>query len=479
MPAGVPLAFASIAQIARLYRRRKLSPVELTKYLLQRISRLNPQLNAFITVTEELALQQARRAESELFRKAGGSKSRRDRGPLQGIPISLKDNIFTAGIRTTAGSAVLRNFIPQQDAPVVTSLQAAGAVILGKTNMHEFAYGTTSNNPHYGPVRNPWDPRRIAGGSSGGAAAALAAGLCCGSIGTDTGGSIRIPASLCGVVGLKPGLNRVSAREIVPLSPTLDVVGPLARSVDDAALLLEPIFIRRKGERSLRGSSAASSKKRKFRVAIPDDFFFDVLSPEMEKSFHAALHILKKQTTLVKSVSIPLLNETEDAGNRIAWAEATHYHQKSGWFPQHAAEYGDDVRDRIEKGTTILAVDFLEAMELRERFIAEFHAAMLDQDLDALVVPTTPITAAKVGEESIAVGGTEYLTRALLLRLNRPANLAGIPALTVPCGFTQNDLPVGLQFIGPLNSEFTLLQLARNFEQACSLPQHAPLALAE
>ena len=479
MSADVPLAFASIAQIARLYRRRKLSPVELTKYLLQRISRLNPQLNAFITVTEELALQQARRAESELFRKAGGSKNRRDRGPLHGIPISLKDNIFTVGIRTTAGSAVLRKFIPQQDATVVTSLQAAGAVILGKTNMHEFAYGTTSNNPHYGPVRNPWDPQRIAGGSSGGAAAALAAGLCYGSIGTDTGGSIRIPASLCGVVGFKPGLNRVSAKEIVPLSPTLDFVGPLARSVDDTGLLLEPIFNRRTDERPLRGSSAASSNKRKFRVGIPDDFFFDVLSPEVEKSFQAALHILKKRTTLVKSVAIPLINETEDAGNRIAWAEATRYHQKSGWFPQHAAEYGDDVRDRIKKGTTILAVDFLEAMELRERFINEFHAAMHDQNLDALVVPTTPIAAAKIGEESITVGGTEYLTRALLLRLNRPANLAGIPAVTVPCGFTQNNLPVGLQFVGPANSEFTLLQLARNFEQACSLPQHPPLSLAE
>lgn len=199
----------------------------------------------------------------------------------------------------------------------------------------------------------------------------------------------------------------------------------------------------------------------------------------MEKSFQAALNIIKKQTTIVKSVAIPLLNETEEAGNCVAWAEATRYHKKSGWFPQHSAEYGDDVRDRIEKGTTILAVDLLEAMELRERFIAEFHAAMHDQNLDALVVPTTPIPAAKIGEESVAVGGAEYLTRALLLRLNRPANLAGIPAITIPCGFTQNNLPVGLQFIGPANSESLLLQLARNFEKACPLPQHPPLALAE
>src|ERR1700676_1053912 len=340
MSVDAQLAFAGITQIASLYRRGKLSPVELTRYLLQRIARINPVLNAYITVTEELALQQAKRAESELFRKAGASKSRLDRGPLHGIPISLKDNIFTAGVRTTAGSLVLRDFVPLQDAPIVTALQTAGAVVLGKTNLHEFAYGTTSNNPHYGPVRNPWDAQRIAGGSSGGAAAALAAGLCYGSIGTDTGGSIRIPAALCGVVGFKPGLNRVNAQDIVPLSPTLDFVGPLARSVGDAALLLEAIYVPQ--ERPLKRRVFSQSGK-KPRVGIAKDFFFDVLSPEVQKSFFSALDILKKQTVLVENVSIPLLHESEDAGNRIAWAEATRYHQKSGWFPQRSAEYGSDV----------------------------------------------------------------------------------------------------------------------------------------
>jgi aspartyl-tRNA(Asn)/glutamyl-tRNA(Gln) amidotransferase subunit A len=475
MPADAQLAFASIAQIARLYRQRKLSPLELTRFLLQRIARINPALNAYITVTEALALQQAKRAESELFRKASGPF---DRGPLHGIPISLKDNIFTAGVRTTAGSLVLRDFVPPNDAPIVAALKAAGAVILGKTNMHEFAYGTTSNNPHYGPVRNPWDPQRIAGGSSGGAAAALAAGLCYGSIGTDTGGSIRIPASLCGVVGFKPGINRVNAQDIVPLSPTLDFVGPLARSVVDAGLLLEPIYSRQKGERSLKSRPSPHSGK-KLRLGIPRDFFFDVLSAETQKSFASGLSILKKQATVVKNVSIPLLHETEDAGNRIAWAEATRYHQKLGWFPQHSAEYGSDVRDRLEKGTTISAVDFLEAMELRDRFISEFHEAMRAQNLDALVVPTTPIVAAKIGEESVIIAGKPHPTRALLLRLNRPANLAGVPAITLPCGFSENDLPMGLQFIGPANSESSLLQIAHNFERALSFSQHPQLALAE
>src|SRR6516162_671995 len=239
--------FASIPEVARLYRQRKLSPVELTRFLLERIKKLNAHLNAFITVSEELALQQAKRAESELVGKRGDT-SRRDRGLLHGMPLSLKDNIYTAEVRTTAGSRVLRDFVPLHDAPVVSALKEAGAVLLGKTNMHEFAYGTTSNNPHYGAVRNPWDVSRIAGGSSGGSAAALAAGLCYSSIGTDTGGSIRIPASLCGVVGLKPGIGRVDAQDVIPLSKTLDVVGPMARTVEDAALLFRAISVGGKNE---------------------------------------------------------------------------------------------------------------------------------------------------------------------------------------------------------------------------------------
>src|SRR6266849_8361288 len=241
------LAFASIEEVAHLFRKRKLSPVELTKLMLARIERLNPKLNAYITVTADLALAQAKKAESELFAPRG-RKGHRDRGPLHGIPISLKDNIYTAGIRTTAGSKILRDFIPLRDARIVTLLREAGAVLLGKTNLHEFAYGVTSNNPHFGPVHNPWDLNRIPGGSSGGSAAAVAAGLCYGSIGTDTGGSIRIPAALCGTVGLKPTFGRVSVQDVIPLSRHLDCVGPLARTAADAALLLDPIFLRGKKE---------------------------------------------------------------------------------------------------------------------------------------------------------------------------------------------------------------------------------------
>src|ERR1700730_13817372 len=234
------LAFAMIGEIARLFRTGKLSPVELTELMLARIDRTKTKLNAYITVTDESARMQAKRAEAELGVR-GKRKSRTDRGLLHGIPISLKDNICTEGIRTTAGSKILRDYFPERDALVVTRLKQAGAVLLGKTNMHEFAYGVTTDNPHYGPARNPWDTKRIPGGSSGGSAAAVAGGLCFWSIGTDTGGSIRIPAALCGVAGLKPGLGRVDIAGVIPLSVTHDCVGPLARTAADAAILFQAV----------------------------------------------------------------------------------------------------------------------------------------------------------------------------------------------------------------------------------------------
>jgi aspartyl-tRNA(Asn)/glutamyl-tRNA(Gln) amidotransferase subunit A len=453
------LPFASIEEIARLYRKRKLSPVELTKLMLARIDKLNPKINAYITVTTELALAQAKKAEAELFapRKR---KSHRDRGPLHGIPISLKDNIYTKDIRTTAGSKILRDFVPLRDADVWTKLQQAGAILLGKTNLHEFAYGVTTNNPHYGPTRNPWDLARIAGGSSGGSAAAVPAGLCYGSIGTDTGGSIRIPAALCGVVGMKPGAGRVSAEGVVPLSPRLDFVGPLARTVADAALLLAPIFVRGKGEPNP-SSRLKRSQARKFRLGLPKEFFFDVVSDDVYMAFHEAVRSLTKRAAQVTNISIPLLNETEDAGNQIAWAEATHYHQQAGWFPARTAEYGEDVRTRLEMGTKVPATAYLQALESREKFIQQLHLAMADAKVDVLVMPTTPIAAPLIGEESTSIAKDTHPTRALLLRLNRPANLAGIPAISIPCGFTSAGLPVGLQFVSAVGDELLLLRIAQ------------------
>jgi len=455
------LAFASIEEVARLYRKRKVSPVEVTKLMLDRIEQLNPKINAYITVTSELALAQAKRAETEMF-SPRGRKSRRDRGPLHGIPISLKDNIYTKGIRTTAGSKILKDFVPLHDAEVWAKLQEAGAILVGKANLHEFAYGVTTNNPHYGPTRNPWDLNRIPGGSSGGSAAAVAAGLCYGSIGTDTGGSIRIPSSLCGVVGVKPGVGRVSVEGVVPLSPRLDFVGPLARTVSDAALLLDPIFLRGKKEPSLLLSRKSPARSlRKIRLGLPKDLFFDVVSDDVYMVFHEAVKELQKEAATVKGISIPLLSETEEAGNHIAWPEATHYHQQAGWFPAHSAEYGEDVWTRLDVGTRISATAYLKALETRDKFIQQFHVTMADAGVDAIVAPTTPIAAPLLGEENTRIGKENYPTRALLLRLNRPANLAGIPAISIPCGFTSAGLPVGLQLIAAITDEPLLLRIAQ------------------
>jgi aspartyl-tRNA(Asn)/glutamyl-tRNA(Gln) amidotransferase subunit A len=468
------LAFASIEQIGKLFRKRKLSPVELTRLMLARIEQLNPKLNAYITVTAELALAQAKKAEAELFGPRG-RKGRRDRGPLHGVPISLKDNIYAAGVRTTAGSKILRDFIPLHDAPVVTQLLEAGAVLLGKTNMHEFAYGVTSNNPHYGPVHNPWDLSRIPGGSSGGSAAAVAAGLCFGSIGTDTGGSIRIPASLCGIVGLKPTIGRVNTDGTVPLSPRLDCVGPLARTAQDAAILMDPILVRARREPLLRSVCKASKKLRKFKLGLPSESFFDIISSDVLRIFQAALHSLCKLGAKIENVSMPLLDETEDAGNQIAWPEATHYHEQAGWFPARTAEYGEDVRSRLEMGAEVSATVYLRALELRDKFIQQLHLAMADAGVDALVVPTTPIAAPLINEEATRVNEKDYPTRALLLRNNRPANLAGVPAISIPCGFTPAGLPVGLQLIGAVTDEHLLLRIAHKFERAHPQALRPPL----
>ena len=473
--------FAPVAEVARLFRAGKASPVELTEAVLARIKRLNPRLNAYITVTAEQAREQAKQAEKELCgsRKA---KSRVDRGLLHGIPVSLKDNIYTAGIRTTAGSRILKDFVPERDAPVVTRLKEAGAVLVGKTNMHEFAYGVTTNNPHHGPARNPWDEKRIAGGSSGGSAVALAAGLCHLSVGTDTGGSIRIPAGLCGVVGLKTTLGRVEVTDVIPLAPSMDCVGPMARSVEDAAALFAVLVgdgqssgKAKKPRGKNKHAEATADGSSQLRLGLPRQFFFEMNSPEVEKLFEEALGSLRKLGAIFKDVSIPLLLETESAGNRLGFAEATLYHQRMKWFPERAAEYGDDVRARLIMGARLAAPDYLRALEERQKFIEQMRQAMESEQIDALVVPTTPIAAPLIREEKTRVRDTDHPTRAMLLRHNRPANLAGVPAISVPCGFTAAGLPVGIEFIGVANADERLLQIASVFEVANPFAQHPNL----
>lgn len=453
------LCFISIAEAAKLLRARQLSPVELVDATLDRIAALNPSLNAFITVIADRARHQARIAEREIARG-------RWMGPLHGIPISLKDNIWTRGVRTTAGSKILTDFVPSTAADVATGLERAGAVLLGKTNLHEFAYGITSNNPHFGPVRNPWDSGRIPGGSSGGSAAAVAAGMCFGSIGTDTGGSIRIPSALCGTVGLKPTFGLVSVEGIIPLCVSLDHAGPIARSVVDACILLEAVageFPKSAPRLDYRKLGRALPKK--FRVGWPEHYFLERVDPEVLTLIENAVRVFRSLGARVASVPLPRLAEILlPATNDIALAEATHYHESQGYFPARAADYGADVRKRLEAGTRVAAVDYLRGRAKKAEAVAEFGAAF--ERVDVILAPSSPIPAPHVGKEEVETAGEKETMRSALVRMNRPANFTGHPAISLPCGFTSHGLPVGMQLIAPHWSEARLLAIAAAYEAA-------------
>jgi aspartyl-tRNA(Asn)/glutamyl-tRNA(Gln) amidotransferase subunit A len=457
------LAFLSIERAARLLRRKEISPVDLVDVALARIERLNPSINAFLTVVADRARKQARSAERELLRKKRGSRPNIT-SPLFGIPIALKDNFYTRGIRTTAGSKILANFIPKQDSDVAARLYQAGAILLGKTNMHEFAYGITNENPHYGPVHNPWATERISGGSSGGSAAATAAGMCFGSVGTDTGGSIRIPAALCGIVGLKPTYGLVSVSDVIPLAPSLDHAGPLARSVVDACILLQAIA----------GNYPAGAKRSEYRLlkrrlrgirlGWPKEYFFDRIDPEVQHAIDAARKVFQQIGARIQEVSLPRLADSQEPSTNLALAEATHYHQSQGFYPARMADYGSDVSGRLDMGAQVRAVHYLRGFEVKREVEQGFDSAF--KRVDAILAPAVPIAAPRIGENELIIAGEKETVRSALVRLNRPANLTGHPAIAIPCGFTRDGLPVGLQLIGPKWGESTLLAIAFAFEQA-------------
>jgi aspartyl-tRNA(Asn)/glutamyl-tRNA(Gln) amidotransferase subunit A len=466
--------FLPIEELAPLLTKKKISPVELVEIFLARIEGINPLLNAYLTVTADRARHEARRAEAQIM-------ERRYRGPLHGIPIALKDNIWTRGIRTTAGAKFLADFLPEEDATVVRRLRRAGAILLGKTNLHEFAYGVTTVNPHYGPTRNPWDTSRIPGGSSGGSAAAIAAGLCSASIGTDTGGSIRIPAALCGIAGLKPSFGRVSCFGVVPLAKSLDHTGPLTRTVTDAALLLEAI-----AGRDPRDPTTISARLPEFRrelgkppgrvcLGVPREYFWEKLDDEVRRICEAALESYRRLGVRVEEISLPGLLKADEPSTAIALAEARTFHEATGWFPKNAAEYSEESRQRLELGAAIRATDYLRALEFRERLRAEFAAAF--ERVDAIVAPTTPIAAPPIGEKMVRIGSEEEAVRAALLRLNRPANFTGLPAISIPCGFTAAGLPAGLQLISPPLDEARLLRIAVFYEKAHNWHTRRPPAV--
>lgn len=459
------LAFLSIEQASELLRRGKVSPVDLVESALERIQRLNPAFNAFVTVLSEPARKQARAAEREIARG-------RWRGPLHGIPLSLKDNFWTRGIRTTAGSKILKDFVPGEDSEIALRLARAGAIVIGKTNMHEFAYGITSENPHFGSPRNPWDRERITGGSSGGSAAAVASGMGLGSFGTDTGGSIRIPSALCGLTGLKPTFGLASVAGTIPLSESLDHVGPLARSAVDACLLLEATAGDYPKGKVRPHHAKLRRKPRRLRLGRPREYFFDRLDGEVRGQIEAALERFRSLGARVETVEIPGLARATEAGTIIAFAEAARYHERQGWFPSRAGEYGEDVRGRLEMGRDVRATDYLRALEAKLETQRAFDAAL--ERFDAIVAPASPIPAPRIGELELKIEGAKESVRSLLVGTSRPANVSGHPAMSIPCGFTRAGLPVGLQLIGPRWGEARLLAIAAAYQEATDWHQRRP-----
>lgn len=455
----------TISRLAPQIRRRRISPVALTSGLLDRIERRNSSLNAFITITAEIALAQARRAEREIARG-------KYRGPLHGIPLCLKDLFLTEGIRTTAGSKILRDFIPAHDAAVVERLHEAGAVLLGKTNLHEFAYGATNVNPHFGPVHNPWKLERISGGSSGGSAAAVAAGLAVASLGTDTGGSIRIPAAACGCVGLKPTYGRVPLCGVIPLARSLDHAGPICRCVEDAALMLEavagadPCDSASFGKRGERFGQDLKKGVRWLKIGVPRQYFFDRMQPDVKRNTLDAIAVLEQHGAELVEVNLRCMEKTAALAGQITLAEALLYHNE--WMRKRAQDYGSDLRTRFQEGLEITALSYLHAQEVRNAYTQEFEEAL--QSVHVLAAPTLPIAAPLIGEDEVPAGRSRENVRVALLRLTRPGNLTGLPAISVPSGLTKEGLPTGLQIIGRPMDEKTVLRAAYAYEQ--STPWH-------
>jgi len=473
-PPSEALAFLSIENASALVRAKKVSPVELTQACLSRIERFNPQLNAFITITAESALAEARQAEAEIHQD-------RWRGALHGIPIGLKDLVDTAGVRTTAGSGLFKDRIPVGDAEVVRRLKAAGAVFLGKLNMHEFAYGGSSVISYFGPVRNPWNSAHCSGGSSGGSAAAVAAHLCYGAIGSDTGGSVREPASYCGIVGLKPSYGRVSTAGVIPLSWSLDHLGPMTHTVMDAALMLQVIAgYDSRDTGSLDTSvpdyaATIGSATSSLRVGIPRDFFYEGLDPDIQAAMESALSVLRtlggKQLDIAPLATDATYASIMDPSVAILQAEAYTYHQE--YVANTPDLYQKPTVERILAGAKVTIPTYVHGRRHLEHLRHSVSRSIDGADL--LITPTTPVppfTIADLQSDPAAARPKEVR----MLRNTRPFNMLGMPTISVPCGFTQSGLPIGMQITGASGDEATILRLAHAYQLTTDWHKRRPLA---
>jgi aspartyl-tRNA(Asn)/glutamyl-tRNA(Gln) amidotransferase subunit A len=453
------LAFLSIAEASALIRKRKLSSLELTEACLARIGAVDQTLNAFITVMAEAARMAARQAMQARYR-----------GPLHGIPVGLKDIFDVDGVRTTAASPILADNVATADSSVTRRLKEAGAVIIGKLNLHQFAFGATGRSSHFGPARNPWDSERITGGSSSGSGAAVATGECFAAMGTDTGGSIRIPASLCGVTGFKPTFGRVSKAGLLPLSWSLDHAGPLTRTAEDAAIVLQaiaghdPADVSSSAEPVPDYTAHLGDGVAGLRIGVPDNFFFDALAPEIEAGVRAAIGVLESLGAHVEPVHLPLMDEIPAATNAIQLPEALAYHQK--WMAERPDDYADDVRYRLELGAMFPAVAYVQAQRLREQAVAAWRDEVFSR-VDIIAAATTQTAAFKLD-------GSDLSVTLSLIRLTNPLNLLGVPAISVPCGFTPDRLPFGLQLIGRWWDEATVLRTAHAYQQATAWHARRP-----
>jgi aspartyl-tRNA(Asn)/glutamyl-tRNA(Gln) amidotransferase subunit A len=441
----------TIVEAGASLRARRISCVELTNECLNQIGKLNGKLNAFITVAAEQARARAAGLDRELDQGV-------DRGPLHGIPIAHKDLIWTKGIRTTSGSKLFADFVPDRNAAVAERLETAGAVMLGKTGLHELAYGVTSDNPHFGTIRNPHDPGRTPGGSSGGSGVAVASGMALMATGTDTGGSIRIPASFCGVAGLKPTYGLLDVTGIQPLGFSLDHVGPLTQTVGDARVtlgVLAPDGLLRPAPDSLRD----------VRIGLPESFNFGQGAPEIREAVHQAARDAERLGARVMPVQVPDMEALTAVGRVILLAEASALYEP---YLARRGDFGSDVLALLDQGRLIPATDYINAQRLRAVLLGEFRA--LFQTVDCLFTPTTAIAAPRIGERQVKLDGELQDARVAITRLTRGMNALGFPALSMPCGRTGEGLPIGLQIIARPFEEKLLFLVGESLEAALAGP---------
>jgi aspartyl-tRNA(Asn)/glutamyl-tRNA(Gln) amidotransferase subunit A len=459
------MSYLSINEAANDLRSGLVTPTELLAETLERIDTLDSDIQAFVTVMREQAYEDAEKAENE-------QRTGLFRSPLHGIPVGVKDIIAVKDVRMTAGSKVLADYVAHEDATVVEQLRRAGAVIIGKTNTHEFAYGTYTP-----PTRNPWDLSRIPGGSSGGSAAALAAGMCLGAVGSDTGGSIRIPSACCGITGLKPTYGRVSTYGVIPLSWSLDHVGPMGRNAEDCAILFDAIArYDPRDPNSVSGPPGKASASligrpegrgplslQGIKLGVPSESFVAPLDPEVRAAWHAALLVLKEEG--VEVVDVELQRPTMAVYRTIQMPEASLAHMEKGWLTNHLEAYSEKTRSRLLQGQTILAVDYLRAQQQRRTFSSNLRAIM--QGVNALVLPAIPMPAIPIeqADKDINIDGVTENATTALIRLMMPFNLAGLPAMSLPCGFTTGGLPIGLQIAGKPFEEAMILRIAHAYQQ--------------